>query len=116
MAVKCSKYGAGDLRQVVLIEAKTRTPNGSGGFDVAWAAVSGAPTRAKITAAPGSERWGYMRQVPGNTFAMVTRHFAGASAGQRVTCEGREYGVLGVVDPDMTGDWLEWRISDGVPS
>ena len=63
----CGKYSAGQLREVVSIEAKTRTPDGQGGFTVAWAAVSGAPTRAMITAAPGSERFGYMRQVPGNT-------------------------------------------------
>jgi head-tail adaptor len=113
---ECCKYNAGDLRQVVVIESKTRAANGSGGFDVAWAAVTDAPTRAMITAAPGSERWNYMRQASGNTFKMVTRWFSGASAAQRVTSGGKEYGVLGVVDPDGFRRWLEWRISDGVPS
>jgi head-tail adaptor len=104
------------LREVVSIEAKTRTADGMGGFTVAWAAVYGAPTRAMISAAPGSERWGYMRQTPGNSYKMITRHFDGATAAQRVIWKTKEYGVLGVVDPDGRGDWLEWRLSDGVPS
>ena len=114
--IGCCKYSAGDLRQTVRIEAKTRTPDGSGGFDVTWAAVTGSATKAKITAAPGAERWGYMRQVPGTTYQMVTRWFTGASAAQRVAWGGREYAVLGVVDPDGFGRWLEWRLGDGVPS
>ena len=114
--MKCCQYTAGMLREVVSIEAKTRTADGMGGFTVAWAAVSGAPTRAMISAAPGSERWGYMRQTPGNSYKMITRHFDGATAAQRVIWKTKEYGVLGVVDPDGRGDWLEWRLSDGVPS
>ena len=114
--MKCCQYTAGMLREVVSIEAKTRTADGMGGFTVAWAAVSGAPTRAMISAAPGSERWGYMRQTPGNSYKMITRHFDGATAAQRIIWKTKEYGVLGVVDPDGRGDWLEWRLSDGVPS
>lgn len=114
--MKCCTYTAGQLREVVSIEAKTRTPDGMGGFTEAWAAVSGAPTRAMITAAPGSGRFGFMRQVPGNTYKMVTRGFANGTAAQRVIWKGREYGVLGVVDPDGRGVWSEWRISDGVAS
>lgn len=114
--MKCCTYTAGQLRNVVTIQAKTRTPDGMGGFTETWAQVSGAPTRAMITAAPGSERWGFMRQVPGNTYKMVTRFFSGATAAQRVLCGGKEYAVLGVVDPDLRSDWLEWRLSDGVAS
>ena len=109
----CAKYSAGQLRQVIAIEAKTRVPDGMGGFTEAWAAVSGAPTRAMITAAPGSERFAAMRQMPGNSLKMVTRYFATATAAQRVSWRSKEYAVLGVVDPDGMGDWLEWRISDG---
>jgi SPP1 family predicted phage head-tail adaptor len=112
----CAKYPIGALREIVAIQAKTRTADGMGGFTVSWATVAGAPTRAMITAAPGSERWGFMRQTPGNTYKMVTRHFAAATAAQRVTWKGKEYGVLGVVDPDGREDWLEWRLSDGVAS
>ena len=114
--MKCCQYTAGMLREVVSIEAKTSTADGMGGFTVAWAAVSGAPTRAMISASPGSERWGYMRQTPGNSYKMITRHFDTASAAQRIIWKTKEYGVLGVVDPDGRGDWLEWRLSDGVPS
>lgn len=114
--MKCCQYTAGMLREVVSIEAKTQTADGMGGFTVAWAAVSGAPTRAMVSAAPGSERWGYMRQTPGNSYKMVTRHFDASTAAQRVIWKGKEYGVLGVVDPDGRGDWLDWRLSDGVPS
>ena len=112
--MKCCDYNAGMLRQVVAIQASTETSDGMGGFTVVWSAVSGAPTRAKIDAAPGSEKWGFMRQTPGNTYRMVTRYFAGATASQRVLFDGGEYGVLGVVDPDGRRRWLEWRLSDGV--
>lgn len=109
----CGKYSPGQLRQIVAIQAKTRTADGQGGFTEAWATVSGAPTRAMIQAAPGSERWGHDRTNPANTYKMVTRHFSGATAAQRVTWSGGTYAVLGVVDPDGRGDWLEWRLSDG---
>jgi SPP1 family predicted phage head-tail adaptor len=113
----CSpKYTSRQLRESVAIQSLTRTADGMGGFTEAWQAVTGAPTRAMIDAAPGSERWGYMRQVPGNTYRMVTRYFAGATASQRVIWRGKEYGVLGVVDPDGRQDWLEWRMGDGVGS
>lgn len=116
--MKCcgAKYSAGQLREVVAIQALTPTADGMGGFTQTWAAVSGSATRAKITAAPGSEQWGFMRQTPGNTYKMVTRYFPGATAAQRVMWDGGEYGVLGVVDPDGRKDWLEWRLSDGVAS
>lgn len=112
----CAKYSIGKLREVVTIQAKTQAADGQGGFTSSWAAVSGAPTRAMIAAAPGSERWGFMRQSPGNTYKMVTRYFAGATGAQRVIWKSKEYAVLGVVDPDGGGDWLEWRLSDGVAS
>lgn len=109
----CGKYSAGDLREIVAIEAKTRTADGMGGFTVTWATVSGAPTRAMVKAAPGSERWGAMRQVPGNGYRMVTRYFSTATGAQRVTWKAKEYAVLGVVDPDGRGEWLEWALTDG---
>jgi head-tail adaptor len=112
----CTKYPAGMFRETVAIQAKARTADGQGGFTVAWSAVLGAPTRAAVMAAPGSEKWGYMRQVPGNGYKMVTRFFAGHTAAQRVVWKGRELGVLGVVDPDGRGDVLDWRLSDGVMS
>lgn len=112
----CGKYSAGKLREIVAIQAKTRTADGMGGFTTTWATVSGAPTRAMLKAAPGSERWGAMRQVPGNGYRMVTRWFATATAAQRVTCKGKEYAVLGVVDPDLREEWLEWSLSDGAGS
>lgn len=112
----CSKYSAGQLRQIVAIQAVTRATDAMGGFTETWAAVSGAPVRAMITAAPGSEKWDFMRQAPGNTFKMITRWFDGASAAQRVVWNGKEYAVLGVVDPDGMQGWLEWRMTDGVAS
>lgn len=112
----CAKYPIGALRHTVDIQAKTRTADGQGGFTVAWATVSGSVTRAMITAAPGGEKWGFMRSVPGNTMKMVTRYFIGATAAQKVIWNSKEYAVLGVVDPDGTGNWLDWRLSDGVAS
>jgi len=112
----CGKYSAGQLRQIVAIQAVTKTTDAMGGFTEAWAAVSGAPVRAMITAAPGSEKWGFMRQASGNTFKMVTRWFDGATAAQRVVWNGKEYAVLGVVDPDGMQAWLEWRLTDGATS
>lgn len=112
----CGKYSAGQLREVVAIQAKARVADGQGGFTVTWATAAGSPARAMITAAPGSEKWGFMRQVPGNGYKMVTRWFDGATGAQRVIWRGKEYGVLGVVDPDGRQDWLEWRMSDGVAS
>lgn len=114
--MSCAKYPIGALRQVVDIQTKTRTADGQGGFTTSWATLSGSATRAMITGAPGSEKWGFMRQSSGNTLKMVTRHFDGASAAQKVVWNTKEYAVLGVIDPDGLGSWLEWRLSDGAAS
>lgn len=114
--VTCGKYNSGMLSQSVSIQSKARASDGQGGFTETWAAVPGAASWAMIAAAPGSERWGYMRTTPGNVYKMVTRYFRGATAAQRVIWGGGEYAVLGVVDPDGSRGWLEWRLSDGVGS
>lgn len=114
--MSCAKYPIGALRHVVDIQTKTRSADNQGGFTTSWATLTGSATRAMITGAPGSEKWGFMRQVPGNTLKMVTRYFAGASAAQKVIWNTKEYAVLGVIDPNGLGSWLEWRLSDGVAS
>jgi SPP1 family predicted phage head-tail adaptor len=110
----CGFASIGDLREFVEIQAEVKTADGMGGFTVTgWAKAANSPTRAKVTAAPGSERWNFMRQGSGNTFKMVTRYFEGATAAQRVVWRGGQYAVLGVVDPDGRRKWLDWRLSDG---
>lgn len=109
----CARYPAGMLSHVIEVQAKTRTPDGMGGFTEAWAAVAGAPTRATIKAVSGGEAWAAMRLGSNAGYAMGTRYFGGASPALRVIWRGKEYAVTSVVDPDAAGRWLDWRINDG---
>lgn len=109
----CEPYHAGMLRQAIAIQRKVLLADGVGGNTTAWEVVPGAVTRAYISGSPSGERLQAMRVSSGNSYRMATRWFAGASAAYRIIWKGSEYAVLGVVDPDGRGRWLEWSITDG---
>jgi len=109
-----SKYSAGQLREPVTFERKTRTGDGSGGFTEAWSTIAGAPTRAMVKALSGSERWASQRVEATASHKIVIRYFADLSAADRAVIRGRAYNIRFVNNVDFADQWLEITADLGV--
>lgn len=115
--VKCcgpSKHSARDLRETVAFERKTRTSDGAGGFVSGWTAVSGAPTRAKVVAVSGSERFQSDRVEASTRFRIVVRYFSGLLDSDSIVHRGRRYNIRFINNVDFMDDWLELSVDGGV--
>ena len=107
------KYTARDLREVVEFQRKTRTADGAGGFTDAWAAISGAPTRAMVKAMSGRERWASDRVEASANYRVVVRYFAGLTEVDRVEVRGRPGQIRFINNVDFDDRWLEIDVNLG---
>ena len=114
--VKCSKYSAGDLSQVVTFQRKSRVSDGKGGWVETWATLTGAPTRAKLRAKSGNERWASDRVEASAAYQVVTRYFAGLTDADRVVFDGEAHNIRFRNNVDFANKWLEIDVSGGVAS
>lgn len=115
--VKCcgpSKHSARELREVVAFQRKTRTSDGAGGFVAGWEAISGAPTRAKVMAVSGSERYHSDRVEASTRFRIVVRYFSGLLDSDSIVHRGRRYNIRFINNVDFQNDWLELSVDGGV--
>lgn len=109
----CAKYSARDLREPVEFQRKTRTSDGAGGFTDAWAAISGAPTRAMVKAMSGRERYASDRLEASANYRIVTRYFDGLTEVDRVEIRGRPGQIRFVNNVDLADRWLEIDVQLG---
>lgn len=110
----CSKYSARDLREPVEFQRLTRTSDGAGGYTEAWAAISGAPTRAMVKALSGRERWSSQRTEGVVTHRVVVRYFDGLTEGDRVEIRSRPCEITFVNNVDYSDRWMELDVIMGV--
>lgn len=114
MACKCSDYSSGMLREPVTFERMTRASDGAGGFTETWATITGAPTRAMVSAMSGSERWQSQRSAATSTHKIVTRYYDGLTEVDRVVIRSRAYNIRFVNNVDLADRWLEITAEVGV--
>lgn len=112
--MKCCKYKAGMLRTPVEFQRKTQTRTSSGGFSEAWAAISGAPTKAHVEALSGSERVASDRVEAHAKFRLVTRYFSGLTAADRVKIGDRLHNIRAIDNVEMRDRWLRIDLDGGV--
>lgn len=112
----CCKYSAGMLNQPVTFQRKTRVSDGKGGWTETWAAISGAPTRAKLRAKSGGERYASERVEASTQFSVVTRYFAGLTEADRVIFDGKAHNIRFINNLDFANRWYEIDVSGGVAS
>lgn len=112
--MKCCDYSGGDLRTACSFQRVTETPDGSGGYTRAWAAISGAPDRCSYKSASGSERYSSARVEANYRGRIVIRYFAGITAADRVLIDGLAYQILWVDDIDRRKQWLALDLAGGV--
>ena len=118
--MKCCDMNAGMLKTSIVIQRKTRTPDGKGGVVDGWATE--ATVFASWKGLSGSERWQAMRVSPVNRFRAVIR-FKGDANGapyftgeDRVLFRTRYYNITSVVDVDDAQTWLEFSLTETSPS
>jgi len=102
------------LREPVTFQRLTRTPDGAGGFAEAWAAITGAPTRAMVKPMSGGERFQSQRTEATSTHKVVVRYFADLTEVDRAVVRGRAYQVRFINNVDFDDKWLEISAEVGV--
>jgi len=113
---KCCDITAGMLRTPVTFQRKTRTSDGAGGFTEAWAAITGAPTRAQVKAKSGSERWLSERTEASAQFTVTVRYFAGLLESDRIVSAGKAHNVRFINNVEQRNRWLVIDVTAGVAS
>lgn len=101
----------------IVIEAKTRVSNGSGGFTDTWASI-GTPD-AYFAAESGREAYSADHMQSANKYRCIVPYRANGdgapfySSKHRVTYQGRVYGIDAVVDMSGRGVWLDMMLTEG---
>lgn len=126
--MRCCDISAGDLRQLITIERKTRTSDGAGGFTDSWTADPAGGVYAKVVEVggqlvTGAEAYQAMRITPKTLLQIVIRFRDDgngapyySSSTDRVRFRGRTYGIEAVYDVDMRQQWLQLNLAEGAPS
>ena len=114
--MKCCDINSGMLREPVTFQRQTRTTDGAGGQTQTWAAVSGAPTRAYVTAASGGERYSHDRIEATIRLKLVTRYNSGLRESDRVLIRGKAHNIRFLNNLEFRNQWLEILVDGGVAS
>jgi len=111
---KCCNMNSGMLKEVVSFERATKTPDGSGGYTEALAAISGAPTRAAVKALSGRERFASDRIEATTKWRITVRYFDGLLESDRVIIRTRAYNIRFINNDQLEDRWLEIDLDGGI--
>jgi SPP1 family predicted phage head-tail adaptor len=111
---KCCDYNAGMLKEPVTFQRRTLTSDGAGGQTEAWAALSGAPTRAHVRPVSGSERYASDRTEAIVRLRLVTRYTNAIREGDRVTIRNKVHNIRFLDNVEFKDKWLQIDVDGGV--
>ena len=94
----------------------TRESDGAGGQNVAWSAISGAPSRAFVRVASGNERYVHDRVEAVVKLKLTTRYNASITEADRVLIRGRAHNIKLLNNLEFRNQWLEISVDGGVAS
>lgn len=115
MADRCkNKVSGRDLRTAVTFERLTQTRKSTGGFSRSWAAITGAPTRAKVEHRGGGESIQGDRVQAVKRYRITVRYMDGITEGDRVTIGTETLNIRHVRNVDFANKWLEIDAESGV--
>jgi head-tail adaptor len=106
--------GAEWLSETVEFQAKTQTPNGTGGFTEEWTAIEGAATSAFVMAVSGNETFASDRVEARSGWRVICEYFAGLTEVHRVLIGGKAHNIRFVNDWEKRGVWLIVDVEAGV--
>ena len=110
----CKDMNAGMLREAVEFQRAAKVSDGAGGYTEAWAAISGASTRAFVKAISGSERMFSERIEATTKWRITVRYFAGLLESDRVVIRDREYNIRFINNLELRDRWLTIDLDGGV--
>lgn len=114
----CDIHG-GQLNQLITIERLTRTSDGQGGYEEAWAADPASGLYASMKYLTGTERWEAKRVQPGDLIRCIIRYrddgtgFPYYTAADRVMWRNREFAILSVQDIEFARQFLQLELMIG---
>ena len=114
MALRCCGMHAGRLKEPVTFQRRSLTSDGAGGQTESWATITGAPTRAFVTNAGGSERYAHDRTEAIVRLRLVTRYTSTLQEGDRVTIRGRVHNIRFIDNLEYKDKWLQIDVDGGV--
>lgn len=110
--MKCCDISAGMLKQPIIIERATKTPDGSGGHTVVWATV--ASPRALVRPVSGRERvWGDSLEA-NVTHRIMIRYRSGLLPADRIKLGTRTMQIRAILDLEEAHKWIEIQAEEGV--
>lgn len=107
---------SGMLREPVTFQRMTRTADGAGGQTQTWATISGAPTRAHVRMASGSERFAHDRVEATVKLKLTTRYTSALTEADRVLIRGKAHNIRVLNNLEFRNEWLEIGVDGGVAS
>ena len=110
--MKCCDIYAGKLRNTIIIERETDTPNDSGGQDIVWAQYK--KVKAFIKTKSGSERVRGMKLESPLTHSIFIRYTADILPTDRVNFSGRYMQIRAVINIEERNRWIELACEEGV--
>ncbi len=104
----------GKLRQRIIIQQKTDTPDGQGGCDSTWSTFATRWARVKPVSA--KER-SFAKKLEHNITHIVTiRHLSGVLTNMRVLHDSRILQIHGVLNREERSIWIDLNCEEGVAS
>lgn len=118
--VRCCDITVSDLKTLIVIERRTRTADGMGGWTESWTADPIGGVWAKADHMSGTERNEAARTESTNLINFTVRFRPDANGAPywqatetRVSCRGRYYNVLSVQDMDLQKKWIKLFCQEG---
>lgn len=102
----------GDLDQPIEIKQEVSTPDGQGGFTVAWSLVCAPWAAVAPAGASEQDRQGALRDVRGYDFTIHRRD--GVAAGMVIEWQGRRFNITGVPAPARRDPFMTISAEEGV--
>lgn len=110
--LKCCDLTAGMLRTPVTIERLTRTPDGSGGFTEAWAAIM--HPRVHLEPLSGTERQEADRRVATVRVRAYMRWTANIKESDRLVYGDTVHNILAALNLETRNLWLQLDLERGI--
>jgi len=104
---------AGELRQVITIQAKTLTTDEYGGPVETWADFA-AGVRAKAQPLSGRELIAAQAAQSETEMKFITRHISGVTQSMRVVMGSNYYNITAVIDVDALGREMHLMTATGL--
>ena len=99
---------AGELRHIISIQEESPTPDGMGGENLTWAAVSGMDSvPAAIWPLRSNERLDMMKLENEVTHKIRIRYRSGITTKNRVLFGPRTFNIVSLINPDERNIMLE---------